>query len=261
MMIAEVAYQSERGRRPQNEDMLAVPAMWGKRPLLGRSWLIEPASRAQYARKGFLFLVGDGVGGEDGGDTASAQMVQEVSRRFYADPSPDLTVSLQRVIEAANRQLRRLREAPHMPERMATTLTAVVIQQQRLVVANVGDSRAYLWRRGVAHLITGDHSVVQTQVDRGEISSTQAALSPQRNRITRSLGSREFVGVDTWRATLSPGDRLLLCSDGISGHLAPAELNRLLGLPNLATAVNRLIDTAYDNGSGDNMTAVLISVT
>lgn len=259
-MIADVAYQSERGRRPNNEDMVAVPAMWGKRPSGSRSWLIEAVSRAQYARKGFLFLVGDGVGGEVGGDTASAQMVREVGSRFYADPSPDLTVSLQRVIEAANRQLRRLREISHMPGRMATTITAVVIQQHQLLVANVGDSRVYLWRSGVAHLITGDHSVVQAQLDRGEISPIQAALSPQRNRITRSLGSREFVGVDTWHVPLISGDRLLLCSDGISGHLVPAELNKLLGLPSLAAAINQLIDTAYDNGSGDNMTAVLISI-
>lgn len=259
-MIADVAYQSERGRRPQNEDMFGVPAIWGKRPLGSRGWLITPASRARYAQKGYLFMVEDGVGGEVGGEMASAQVAQEIGSRFYADPSPDLTVSLQRVIEAANRQLRRLRETPHMPGRMATTITAAVVQQRQLLVASVGDSRAYLWRCGAAHLITADHSVVQALVDRGEISLTQAIASPQRNRITRSLGSKDYVGVDIWHAALSAGDRLLLCSDGISSHLVQEELDRLLGLPVLQEAVNRLIDTAYDNGSKDNMTAVLVSI-
>lgn len=256
----QIAYHSERGRRKQNEDMFAIPAILQERPLPERGLAIDVDKRATYASKGVLLLVADGVGGHEGGEQASAQALQEIAQRYYADPSSDLPTSLQRVIEAANRHLRRLRETPGMPSRMATTVTGIVLKPEHLFTANVGDSRAYLIRDGKAKLITGDHSWVQAQIDKGRLTEGEAALDPQRHRITRSLGSQTQVGVDIWHWDLLRGDRVLLCSDGLSNHLSCWDIEKIAGKRPLQKAVNRLVDEAYDRGSRDNITAVLAEV-
>lgn len=256
----QVAYHSERGRRKQNEDMFAIPVVLQSRPLPERGESITPDSHAIYARKGYLLALGDGVGGREGGEQASAQAVQEIARRYYDDPSPDLLTSLQRVIEAANRQLHRLCQVPGMPARMATTITVVVLKPPRLLAASVGDSRAYLLREEEVTLITSDHSWVQEQINQGRLTEMEAALDPQRHRITRSLGRQTQVGVDVWQQSLQSGDRILLCSDGLSSYLSPADIGQIAGRKPLQKAVNRLIDTAYDRGSHDNITAVLAEV-
>jgi protein phosphatase len=256
----EAGYLSERGRRPDNEDIFAIPAVWQKRPAGERGVIIDPESRASFAGKGYLTLVGDGVGGREGGELASLFVGRDIPERYYNDPSLDLPTSLQRVIEAANRALRRLRQQPEMPPNMATTLAAAIIHHNQLVVAGVGDSRVYLLRGQAVHLITGDHSWAQNQLDRRLIAPAEARQSPDRHRITRCLGSHDHVGVDVWRIPLRPDDRVLLCSDGVSGYLTSAEMAALGGLPNAQQAVNGLIDRAYDNGSRDNMTAVLIKM-
>jgi len=150
--------------------------------------------------------------------------------------------------------------AGNVSEPMATTITAAVIQQGMLLVANVGDSRSYLVREGRAYLITADHSKVQQQIDRGELTEREAKYARQKNIITRSLGSHDQVGVDTWWLMLAPGDKLLLCSDGVSNYVELPQLPALLNQPSLQQAVNHLIDTAYDRGSSDNMTAILAAI-
>ncbi len=255
-----VAYHSEQGRRAHNEDMYGVPRRLLQRPLDERGYEIQPPEGVLHGKKGYLFLLADGVGGYRGGDLASRVVVEGVAARYYADPSPDIPTSLQRVIEAANRQLWRERQQPDRPERMSTTLVAVVIYRNHLFVAGVGDSRVYLIRDQEASLLTNDHSWVQRQLDRGQMTPIEAATSPHRNRITRSLGSHSQVGVDIWQAELASGDRVLLCSDGISNYLEERELIRLACQPRLQQVVNHLIDTAYDRGSSDNMSAVLIAM-
>ncbi len=249
-----VAYHSERGRRATNEDMYAVPALPADIPFTvgDRGLLISRPQRAQFARKGYLFMVGDGVGGYEGGELASRNALEDIAGRYYADPSPELGRSLQRVIEAANRRLCSLRGQPQMPSRMATTVIAALIHQQSLFVAGVGDSRAYLLRDGQCYLLTGDHS---PRLPAGDLTGQDGAGG---HLITRSLGSRVRVGVDTWEHALQAGDRVLLCTDGVSGHLSSEELGRLGSQEGLQRAVNALIDNAYDAGSRDNMTVTLI---
>jgi len=255
----EIAYQSERGRRLRNEDMYAIPDVLRSRPVDSRGWLVRHPDRLLYTQKGYLFLVADGVGGYSGGETASRLVVQDVARRYYADPSSELATSLQRVIETANRQLRATRALPDMPNRMATTITAAVVHQDRLVVASVGDSRAYLVQSMRAFPVTGDHSAQQRLIDQGATIERINQSPGDRNRITRSLGSHNRVGVDTWQVPLRNGARILLCSDGLSQYVTIDNLAYLASQANLQRAVNNLVDAAYDRGSPDNITAVLIA--
>jgi protein phosphatase len=213
--------------------------------------------KAQWAEKGHLFLLADGVGGREGGATASQLVVEEIARRYYADPSPELLTSLQRVIEATNRRLRSARAQPGMPGRMATTIIAGVVTPGRLYVANVGDSRVYLIRQARAHLLTGDHKPrPPSDSEEGTPGNRPAQES---NRITRSLGSHDRVGVDTWQIPLGPSDRLLFCSDGLSNFVKQKEIARLASHTDLQRAVNHLVSAAFDNGSGDNITAILVA--
>ncbi|MEM7347557.1 MAG: protein phosphatase 2C domain-containing protein [Chloroflexota bacterium] len=260
MNLLKIAYHSERGRRENNEDMYGVPQRFVKRLPDERGFVIQPRSNRIYAQKGYLFLLADGVGGYQGGELASQAVIEEVAARYYQDPSPDLMTSLQRVIEAANRQLRRQRLCPEQPARMSTTLVAAAIQQRHLFIASVGDSRVYHIQDKQATLLTSDHSWVQTQVNQGQLTVAEAAASSQKHRITRCLGTQDQVGVDTWHFELAPKERLLLCSDGISGHLDEPAIARLARQSDLQQAVNGLIDTAYDNNSADNMSAVLIEM-
>jgi protein phosphatase len=239
--------------------MYGIPDVLSSRPLDTRGWPVHPPTRALYGDKGFLFLVADGVGGYAGGETASRLVVKEVARRYYTDPSLELATSLQRVIEAANRRLRAAQTQPGMPNRMATTITAGIIHQDQLIVASVGDSRAYLVHHHEAFPVTGDHSIRQRLVDRGDAVGSSNRSHGDRNRITRSLGSHDQVGVDIWWVSLESGDRILFCSDGLSQYVDLPNLGMLAGQGNLQQAVNGLVDAAFDRGSPDNITAILIA--
>lgn len=225
-----------------------------------RSLPIAPPAPDRYTWKGYLFLLADGVGGRVGGEEASALAIAQAARRYYDDPSDDLATSLRRAVEATNRDLRRRRAEHPDHSQMATTLTAAVTAGDRLYLAHVGDSRAYLWRAGGVWLLTGDHSWRERQRFFGVLTAAQIDRSPQRSQITRSLGSRDQAAPDLWEWQLEAGDRLLLCSDGLSGPLSADELSRLIGLPDLDDAAEALVDTAFDNGSSDNASLILVEL-
>ena len=127
------------------------------------------------------------------------------------------------------------------------------------VVAQVGDSRIYLVREGSVYQLTEDHTLVAWQVKQGIISEAEAELSPHKNVITRAVGSRDYVQVDTQTVEIGPGDRFLLCSDGLHGYLQDEEIVPFLTLgPDLA--VNKLIDLANQRGGRDNITSVVVEL-
>jgi serine/threonine protein phosphatase PrpC len=251
-----VAYQSETGRRANNEDMFALPKPCVPAPLTHeRGWLIE-TSLADMRHKGQLFMVADGVGGHVGGEVASALAVAEVGQRYYLDPSADRELAMARVISAANGVIRQC-GAGEGWQRMATTLTAVVILPSgKLIVAHVGDSRAYLIRHGRGQQLTLDHSYAAEQARHGQNSTNPS----DQHRITRSLGSKPHVGADVTSLTLQAGDHILLCSDGLSSYVSDKQLAHIASQPQLQPSLNHLIDTAYDNGSPDNISALLLAV-
>jgi protein phosphatase len=151
--------------------------------------------------------------------------------------------------------------AQHAPERqgMGTTVSALALCGGHAVTAQVGDSRIYRLRNGEAIPVTEDHTLVAWQLKQGIISEREAAISPHRNVITRAVGSREYVQVDTTIVDILPGDAFLLCSDGLHGYLKPPEIPANLVL-DPETATENLIALANERGGRDNISAIVVQI-
>ncbi|HUZ44440.1 MAG TPA: PP2C family serine/threonine-protein phosphatase [Acidimicrobiales bacterium] len=208
-----------------------------------------------------VWAVADGVGGHAGGEVAAGVAVDVIATQF--DPSRPRPLAS--VIEEANQAV--WQKAGSDPELtgMATTITAIARLDadgaDHLIVANVGDSRTYLLRQGELSQLSVDHSQVEEMVRDGLISRQEAARHPYRHVVTRVLGMEPEVRVDTWDIIPAPGDRFLLCSDGLIDEVDDATIAAILqeGGPTQAT-VDRLVGTALDNGGSDNVTVVLLDV-
>jgi serine/threonine protein phosphatase PrpC len=246
--VLDVAGLSDRGvKRDHNEDAWAGP-----HPSL---------TREQLGKKGQLYVVADGVGGHQAGDVASLMAVEIIQQQYYADPSATVVASLKAAIQSANDQIVREATARLARRGMSTTVTAAVVRDDQLIVANVGDSRTYLIHNGQARQLTDDHTWVEEQVRVGLISRTEAAKHPQRNIITRSLGSDRTLDIDIFEAKLDPGHSILLCSDGLSNLISKQEIGNIVNKGWLAEeAVNELIELAIKRAAPDNVTAVLINI-
>jgi len=246
--VLDVAGLSDRGvKRDHNED-----AWSGPHPSL---------SREQLGKKGQLYVVADGVGGHQAGDVASLMAVEIIQQQYYADPSADAVTSLKTAIQSANDQIVREATARLARRGMSTTVTSAVVRDDQLIVANVGDSRTYLIQNGQARQLTDDHTWVEEQVRVGLISRTEAAKHPQRNIITRSLGSDRTLDIDIFETKLEPGDSILLCSDGLSNLISQQEIGNIVSKGWMAEgAVNELIELAIKRSAPDNVTAVLINI-
>jgi len=212
---------------------------------------------------GHLFLVADGMGGHAAGEVASATARDEVLRDYYAAPlgaDADPREGLRRAFLAANREIieGRGRDANHHD--MGTTCTAVVVRDGRFWVAHVGDSRAYRWRAGRLQRLTRDHNWAEELLEAGRIDPSEAMTHLGRHMLTRALGIDRDLRADIHEArVLEPGDRLLLCSDGLTGVVSEEEITAILGVDDLARASTELIETANRAGGPDNITVVLIA--
>jgi serine/threonine protein phosphatase PrpC len=203
--------------------------------------------------------VADGVGGGPSGDLASAALIHRlVAGRVSVPDAEALAVR----IREANWDLRALTERDQSLRGMATTFTGVFVSQRgRLLVAHTGDSRAYLLRGGVLTRETRDDSFVQALVDHGLVAPEAAASHPRRNVITASLHGAEDDTASVVDREARPGDRWLLCSDGVTDYVADDELARLLsasGSPE--STAQELVALALEAGSRDNVTAVVCDV-
>lgn len=212
-----------------------------------------------------LFAVADGMGGHQAGEVASELALEPLRRldgRSFADAS-DASSALVKAIEEANEDVVNKSRSDESLRGMGTTLTAVVVHEDRLVAAHVGDSRAYLLRRGepISQLTT-DHTLVERLVQEGRLSRDEVGGHPQRNVITRAIGNEPRVSVDALPPLqLQPGDIVLLCSDGLTGPLDDAEIQTLLDATGGGQdAVDALIASANEAGGPDNITVVLVEV-
>jgi len=236
---------SDTGRvRPHNEDYVDY---------------FVPPDPQQRARKGAIYLVADGMGGHQAGEVASRGAVELAIRGYYDDPSRDVGKSLVRAIQAANQQLHTQAQADHSKSGMGTTLVAAVVLGYKVYVANVGDSRAYLINSRSITQITEDHSWVEEQVRAGLLTHEQAKKHPQRNLVTRALGSKPAVDVDLFEGELSRGDTLLLCSDGLTGRVEDHEVAAIVRQHSPREAIRILVDTANERGGNDNITVLIVS--
>ncbi len=203
-----------------------------------------------------LFAVADGMGGHRGGDVASTLALQTVERMFSAHDG-----SLIEQVEAANRAVFERSQSDRAVAGMGTTLTAALVQGGRVRLAHVGDSRAYLYRDGELLLLTEDHTLVHRMVEEGEITKEEAETHPHRNILTRALGTDDAVQVDEVPVDVRPGDRLLLCTDGLTGMVHEDEIRGVLQRTREPqAAVQQLVDLANRAGGIDNITAVILDI-
>ncbi|MEX1258021.1 MAG: PP2C family serine/threonine-protein phosphatase [Gemmatimonadota bacterium] len=217
--------------------------------------------------KGILLLVADGLGGTPGGATASRLAVSattEAMQRTTVGGPPNADDAARRLGEAvveAGRRVRTAGEASPDLRGMGTTITAALVLEGLVLVAQVGDSRGYLLRDGNLVQLTRDQSVVQELIEAGAITRAEARTNPQRNLILQALGSAPELEVAFSRSELQPGDRLLLCSDGLWGLVESekiAEILRVAASP--AESCQALVSRANARGGTDNITALVARV-
>jgi serine/threonine protein phosphatase PrpC len=208
--------------------------------------------------KGYLLLVADGMGGHLAGEIAS-QMAAEIVSREYFQFRDTTEKSLIRAFQIANRHIFDESLQHETFRGMGTTCTAVVVQNEQLYFAHVGDSRAYLYKNGQLVQLTEDHTYVQQLLKMGEISLEKAARHPERNVLTQAMGTKADIRVDLGRCVLpfDFGDRLLLCSDGLYEYCREDDLLRLLARDTLPQVASELVQLAKKRGGHDNITVVL----
>lgn len=204
-----------------------------------------------------LFAVADGMGGHRGGEVASSLALETIERMFALGEG-----ELVEQVREANRAVFERSTLDRAVAGMGTTLTAALLEGDHIRLAHVGDSRAYLVRDGRLRLLTEDHTLVHRMVLEGELTEAEAEVHPHRSILTRALGVDPDVEVDEITLEVRAGDRLLLCSDGLTGMLPEPRVEEILGAEvEPQRAVDRLIREANDAGGVDNITAIVIALT
>jgi protein phosphatase len=213
-----------------------------------------------YSVEDGVYVVCDGMGGAAAGEIASSIAVDEVLRLLIArDREAGLPAVAEEAICAANTAIFSRAQSNHRLSGMGTTLVALVVEEARVWVLNVGDSRCYRLRKGRLEQLTLDHSLVEEQVRIGRMSRAEALRSPMRNMITRALGTQVRVTPDCFQFEAEPGDVFLLCSDGLTRELSDSQVqSNIAGDLPLADRCTRLVEAAKKAGGHDNITAILV---
>ena len=210
-----------------------------------------------------LFVVADGMGGNAGGDVASALAVQHLSRldRAYSSVDEARETLFTNILEAGRELTSTVEEHPELTG-MGTTVSAMIRVGSQMVIAHIGDSRIYRLREGVLEQITSDHTFVQRLVDSGRITPEEAAVHPRRSVLMRVLGDVDAEPeVDTHVVDTQPGDRWLLCSDGLSGYVPERDIaETLLTIDDVELVCHKLITQTLSEGAPDNVTVVVVRV-
>ena len=207
----------------------------------------------------YVFAAADGLGGHGGGEVAS-QMAVDFIKDFlpevndYSDP-----VEMDRFVNDINSEI--VRASIHDPELsgMATTLTLCILGDGKLDIIQIGDSRAYrINKKGISRL-TKDHSLVQMLIDEGRLSPEDAARHPQKNVITRALGTDSMVSIDLYEYEVKSGDTFLVCTDGLYNMVPEEEIYSIVSENAPESAVKQLINLANENGGSDNITVMVFN--
>lgn len=210
-----------------------------------------------------LFVVADGMGGHAGGDVASAIAAKRIAEADTEYPSVrDAEFSLQQALIAANSLLAETVFEHSELTGMGTTVSSILRVGDQVAVAHIGDSRIYLFRDGELKQITADHTFVQRLVDSGRITPEEAAVHPRRSVLMRVLGDVDAAPeIDTAIFDTKPGDRWMLCSDGLSSYVTDDKMASILATVRTATgAADRLVKESLDHGAPDNVTVVLVDI-
>ena len=205
-----------------------------------------------------LFAVADGMGGHAAGEVASEIAITVLGEK--APHTPD-AAALGRAVEDANRAVILAANEKRGRAGMGTTITAAVLQKDRLVIAQVGDSRAYLLHQGRLQQLTRDHSLMADMIEAGRLTPEEARTHPNRSVITRALGSDPRMVPDLYEITVETGDRLLLCSDGLSSMVEDSAIESTLARTrDPQRCASMLVNEAIAAGGYDNVTVVVVDV-
>ncbi len=210
-----------------------------------------------------LYAVADGMGGHVGGEVAARVAVETLDQVFERQPTVD---GLREAFSEANAAVWHESQSNRDLRGMGTTLTAVALVggpegSDVLALANVGDSRAYVFSGGEMTQVTDDHSLAEERMRHGEMTEEEAAVHPQRHILTRALGVAAEVEIDMWELEVRTGDRVLLCSDGLTNEVGTEEMAAILGeVDDPGEAAQRLVDAANVHGGADNITVVVVDV-
>lgn len=205
-----------------------------------------------------LFAVADGMGGHEAGEIAS-----EITINTLNDLAPESAdaEALARAVVAANLNVIKAPSQGIGREGMGTTLTAAILEKERLIIAQVGDSRAYLLHNGSLQQITRDHSLMADMIEAGQLTEAEARVHPNRSVITRAIGSDPHMQPDLYEINVETGDRLLLCSDGVCGMIEDSEIASIMRqAPSAQACADQLVEAALHAGGFDNATAVVVDV-
>ena len=203
-----------------------------------------------------LWAVADGMGGHEGGEWASAKLVEKLEEIELPEDFDQARELVAEAIRQANRSI--LVEARQRGKQMGSTIVVLMVQDQRYAVIWVGDSRAYVLRDGELQLLSRDHTQVQEMVDRGIMKPEEAVGHPMGHILSRAVGVREEVQVDQVTGDVIPGDVFLVCSDGLHGYVDEKEIARLLARGSPEQASEDLVEVTLQNGAPDNVTVIAV---
>lgn len=225
----------------------------------------RPANEDSFVARAPLFAVADGMGGAQAGEVASRMAVDVLHEGLGVGTDGTVAERLRDRVLEANHRIHERARSDSRNAGMGTTLTAAYVDERRLVVVHVGDSRLYRLRDGVLERLTRDHSLVEELVRQGRLTPEEAEQHPQRSIITRALGPESEVAVDSEVLRVQDGDLFMVCSDGLTAMLSDERISDLLvraeqeGTP-LSPRVDALVDAANEAGGRDNITVLLFRV-
>ena len=229
--------------------------MWGARSDVG---CVRSHNEDSYLVQSPLFCVCDGMGGHAAGEVASSIAVETIAKTAPNAADPALLAA---AVEAANAAVIEAAENGLGKPGMGCTATCAYIEGNTIAIAHVGDSRAYLLHEGTLIRVTRDHSYVEELVDAGEITADEARVHPNRSVITRALGSDPAMYADHFQLNIEKGDRLILCSDGLSSMVPDSEIESIAAQSATAQiCTDNLVDAALAAGGGDNVTVLVVDV-
>lgn len=241
------AVKTDLGRvRENNEDKVEV---------------FIPDTESELASRGLVFLVCDGMGGHEAGQIASELAANTFVDAYRQFPNPDPLSAATAAVTAANRYVVDVGRAVPSRRGMGCTLSAVMLVQDRAVIAHVGDSRVYRWRDGTLEQLTQDHTWVENMVRTGALPRAEAEAHPYRHMLLRAIGTEATVESDVFWVDLRADDRFFVCSDGVTNHVSDDQIGALLAGFGPSEAAWRAISLARQGGGSDNATVAITYVT
>jgi len=220
-----------------------------------------PGDQLARERKGYLYVVADGLGGHSAGEVASSSAVATLGEEYYS-PSNHTRIepALRQAVQAANLRIHELTHRHPEYRSMETTLSALVVAGAQAYIAHIGDTRVYHWREGRLSQLTSDHSEAAELVRLRILKPERVRNHPGRNVLTRTLGSRLIPRPDYLRQPVLPGDQFIMCSDGLWSEIEDLELREILAGHEPAQACRELLDLALARDCSDNVSIQIVRV-